>query len=84
MCVEKFEIHLLVETAIANLAAELAVLLVQMYFIRDVLKDIVKETNYLSLVIVLALASLASLLSVKLFYGDFYILVTSATLFFSV
>ncbi|MDO4813688.1 MAG: polysaccharide biosynthesis C-terminal domain-containing protein [Gemella sp.] len=77
-------IYSYVGTAYANLAAELAVLLVQMYFIRDMLPDIVKGTNYISMAISLILASFASLLSVKFFEGDFSILVTSSILFFVV
>lgn len=71
-------------TAIANLVAEFTVLLVQMYFIKDVLKDIVKGTNYLSLLVAVVLASWVSLLSVELFDIYIYILITSSILFYSV
>lgn len=73
-----------VGTAIANLAAELTVLFVQMYFIKDLLKEIIKGMNYLSMIVALILASLVSFSSKLLIEGDFFILVSSSIMFFFV
>lgn len=73
-----------VGTAIANLAAELTVLFVQMYFIKDLLKEIIKGMNYLSMIVALIFASLVSFSSKLLIEGDFFILVLSSIMFFFV
>lgn len=69
-------------TAFSNLIAELAVLAVQVYFIRDMVKDIVKGINYLPILIALPIASYLSLYSLNFTNSNFLILVISASIFF--
>ncbi|MBF0709859.1 MULTISPECIES: flippase [unclassified Gemella] len=69
-------------TAFANLIAESVVLLVQMYFIRDMIKDIVSGNNYISIIFSLILASITSIMSVSFIDSDFSILIVSAVTFF--
>lgn len=71
-------------TAIANLVAELAVLFVQVYFIRDIVRDIIKNTSYISIFGAILISSFTSMMSVKYIEKDFYILVVSSIVFFLV
>lgn len=69
-------------TAFSNLIAELVVLMVQVYYIRDIVKEIVKGVNYLPILMALPIASFLSLYSLKFTNSDFLILVISASIFF--
>lgn len=71
-------------TAIANLVAELAVLFVQVYFIRDIVRDIIKNTSYISIFGAILISLFTSMMSVKYIEKDFYILVVSSIVFFLV
>lgn len=69
-------------TAIANLLSELSVLLVQIYFIRDMIKGIIKENNLLYIIPALVLSAFVSLVSKNLVNGDFQVLAVSSIMFF--
>lgn len=71
-------------TAFASLISELIVLIVQVYFIKDIFKDIIEDFNYFLVILVLPLASFASLFSYKLTNSNFLILVVSSMIFFVV
>lgn len=68
--------------AFANLVAELAVLLVQVYFIRDILKDVLKNINYFSILLATIVSLVVSLGTIKMVENNFLILVISSIIFF--
>lgn len=70
--------------AIGTLVAELVVLIVQYYALRDDVAQTIKQIHYVRIIIALALGTVASLWVKTLGFGSFLTLVISAVLFFGV
>ena len=70
--------------AIGTLVAELAVLVVQYWALKNEVSDAFKQIHFIKIVIALVFASLASLWVKGLEFGNFAILVISAILFFGI
>lgn len=73
-----------VGAAISNLLAEFTVAIVQAYFVRDILKEIVKGLNYPAVIFAVICSSIVSLFSRNIFQSDFLVLISSGLMFFFV
>ncbi|MGI5977341.1 MAG: flippase [Candidatus Limivicinus sp.] len=72
----------LIGAAIGTLAAEILVLLVQAYYLKDMLKEYFQDVSVFKLVFALFIASCISLLSIQSLKSDFLILLTGGITFF--
>lgn len=70
--------------AIGTLVAEIVVLIVQYYVLRNEVREIFKSVHYLKIVFALVISSIASLWVKSLEFGNFLTLLIAAILFFGI